>query len=109
MTEPGVEYTLDFPKYLDGYEAETEAKGYLVDLKVSAGELTFTFSVYDPTRLAQGVAEETAADGYFALTLVRGPAAAGLGNAAKMLPGCVDPGYGRSTRSRRRPQGGAVQ
>ena len=68
MTEPGVEYTLDFPKYLDGYEAETEAKGYLVDLKVSAGELTFTFSVYDPTRLAQGVAEETAADGYFALT-----------------------------------------
>jgi len=30
-------YQLIFPEYLDGYEHETESKGYLVDVKVVIG------------------------------------------------------------------------
>ena len=31
------DYELRFPDYLDGYESETEAKGYLTEVRILAG------------------------------------------------------------------------
>jgi hypothetical protein len=51
-------YDIRFPDYLDGYEAETEAKGYLVGVVVIAQGRTFELTVYDHARLAQDVGDE---------------------------------------------------
>jgi hypothetical protein len=58
MTDHDVPYTLEFPEYLDGYEMETEAKGYLIGVKVSTADETFQLTVYDAERLAQDVKSE---------------------------------------------------
>jgi hypothetical protein len=60
-------YQLIFPEYLDGYEHETESKGYLVDVKVVIGDATLELAVYDPVRLAQEVGDEVRSAGYFAV------------------------------------------
>jgi len=61
-------YDLQFPDYLSGYENETEAKGYLVGVKVVSPDATFDLTVYDPFRLGQDVAEEVRSDSYFTAT-----------------------------------------
>jgi hypothetical protein len=59
-------YELVFPDYLDGYEHETEAKCYLPGVRIVVDDgRTFEFTAYDPTRLAQEVADEVASDGFF--------------------------------------------
>ncbi|MFI1169862.1 hypothetical protein ACH4UM_41610 [Streptomyces sp. NPDC020801] len=58
-------YDLQLPDYLSGYEVETEAKGYLVGVKVVSSGATFELAVYDVVRLAQEVADEVQSDGYF--------------------------------------------
>ncbi|MFD2467112.1 hypothetical protein [Amycolatopsis silviterrae] len=65
-----IQYRLKFPEYFDGYEVETEAKGYLVDVVVSTGKATFTLTIYDPARLAQEIADELSSGGYFSLSNV---------------------------------------
>ncbi|AXE28196.1 hypothetical protein C0216_32450 (plasmid) [Streptomyces globosus] len=55
-------YQVEFPDYLDGYEAETEAKGYLVGVVVSAGGRSFELTVYDRDRLTQEINDELASD-----------------------------------------------
>ncbi|MGW2857042.1 hypothetical protein ACWDAZ_35755, partial [Streptomyces sp. NPDC001215] len=60
-------YDLQFPDYLSGYEVETEAKGYLVGVKVVSSGATFELTVYDAERLAQEVADEVQSDGSFAV------------------------------------------
>lgn len=60
-------YDLQFPDYLSGYEVETEAKGYLVGVKVVSSGATFELTVYDVVRLAQEVADEVQSDGSFAV------------------------------------------
>ncbi|MEU6759788.1 hypothetical protein [Streptomyces sp. NPDC046685] len=61
-------YDVRFPDYLDGYEAETEAKGYLVGVVVSAGNRSFELAVYDRTRLLQELDDELDSDrAYFAV------------------------------------------
>lgn len=67
MTVVSVAYELEFPVYLDGYELETEAKGYLVDLVVRSGPRQWNLTVYDPTRLSQEVVDELRASGHLAL------------------------------------------
>ncbi|MBL7502377.1 hypothetical protein I6A84_15345 [Frankia sp. CNm7] len=63
-------YNLRFPEYLDGYEAETEAKGYLVDVIVSTGKAEFDLTVYDPVRSVQEISDEVTSGGYFAMANV---------------------------------------
>ncbi|MEV0250579.1 hypothetical protein AB0H76_28565 [Nocardia sp. NPDC050712] len=72
MTEHGRElrYTVSFPEYLDGYEFETEAKGYLVELSVATVAAAFTITVFDPARLTQEIADEVAEFGYCTLSNV---------------------------------------
>ncbi|MEU4116520.1 hypothetical protein AB0F71_18755 [Kitasatospora sp. NPDC028055] len=65
-----IQYSLRFPEYLDGYEVETEAKGYLVDVKVSTEKATFDLTIYDPVRLAQEISDEVSVGGYFAMANV---------------------------------------
>ncbi|MFI8281253.1 hypothetical protein ACIGBH_41705 [Streptomyces sp. NPDC085929] len=61
-------YHVKFPNYLDGYEAETEAKGYLVGVVVSAGNRSFELTVYDQARLVQELDDELDSDrAYFAV------------------------------------------
>ncbi|MGY5129798.1 hypothetical protein [Streptomyces nigrescens] len=60
-------YDLQFPDYLAGYEFETEAKGYLVGVRVVAPEATYELTVYDVARLEEEVAEEVQSDGSFAV------------------------------------------
>ncbi|MFJ2746719.1 hypothetical protein [Streptomyces sp. NPDC087297] len=61
-------YHVRFPDYLDGYEVETEAKGYLVGVVVSAGTRSFELTVYDRARLAQELDDELDSDrAYFAV------------------------------------------
>ncbi|EFL15433.1 MULTISPECIES: hypothetical protein [Streptomyces] len=61
-------YHVRFPDYLDGYEAETEAKGYLVGVVVSAGNRSFELTVYDRARLVQELDDELDSDrAYFAV------------------------------------------
>ncbi|MFD8630832.1 hypothetical protein [Streptomyces sp. NPDC059533] len=55
-------YNLKFPDYLDGYEVETEAKGYLVGVVVSAGDRTFDLAIYDQARLVQELDDELGSD-----------------------------------------------
>lgn len=62
-----IPYDLEFPEYLSGYEVETEAKGYLVDLKVSTENAVFDLTVYDPVRLAQELSDDISSVGYFAV------------------------------------------
>ncbi len=62
-------YDIRFPEYLDGYEAETAAKGYLVGVAVSAGGRTFDLTVYDRARLVQELDDELNSDrAYFAVS-----------------------------------------
>ena len=67
MNVVSADYEVEYPAYLDGYELETEAKGYLVDLVVRSGPRRWNLTVYDPTRLSQEVADELRVSGYFAL------------------------------------------
>ncbi|WP_336051603.1 hypothetical protein [Streptomyces sp. CA2R101] len=60
-------YDLQFPDYLAGYEAETEAKGYLVGVRVVAPEATYELTVYDVARLEEEVSEEVESYGSFAV------------------------------------------
>ncbi|MGG7570805.1 hypothetical protein [Streptomyces sirii] len=60
-------YDLQFPEYLAGYEVETEAKGYLVGVRVVALEATYELTVYDVARLGEVVADEVESDGSFAV------------------------------------------
>ncbi|MGW4945513.1 hypothetical protein ACWEOZ_28440 [Actinoplanes sp. NPDC004185] len=62
-------YEIRFPEYLDGYEAETEAKGYLVGVAVIADGRTFDLTVYDRSRLVQELDDELNSDlAYFAVS-----------------------------------------
>ncbi|NJP46472.1 hypothetical protein [Actinacidiphila epipremni] len=63
-------YRLEFPEYLDGYEIETEAKGYLVEVRISVEGDVFDLVVYDPVRLQQEVVDEISENGYFAVANV---------------------------------------
>ncbi|MFE2413337.1 MULTISPECIES: hypothetical protein [unclassified Kitasatospora] len=65
-----IPYSLRFPEYMDGYEVETEAKGYLVDVVISTEEAAFDLTVYDPVRLAQEVSDEVPSSGYFVMANV---------------------------------------
>jgi hypothetical protein len=67
---PTVPYDIEFPGYLDGYEFETESKGYLVDLIVRSGDREWNITVFDPVRLAQDVTDDVRNYGYFALANV---------------------------------------
>ncbi|MEV8508784.1 hypothetical protein AB0368_28690 [Actinoplanes sp. NPDC051475] len=58
-------YELIFPDYLDGYEHETEAKGYLVGVSVVVDGQPADFVVYDPVRLMQEVADAIESAGLF--------------------------------------------
>ncbi|MEV6304033.1 hypothetical protein AB0M02_31835 [Actinoplanes sp. NPDC051861] len=58
-------YEIKFPEYLDGYEAETEAKGYLVGVAVIAGGQMFELTVYDRIRLSQELDDELNSDRAF--------------------------------------------
>ncbi|MGW7021464.1 hypothetical protein ACWGGS_19285 [Streptomyces decoyicus] len=60
-------YDLQFPDYLAGYEVETEAKGYLVGVRVVVPEATYELTVYDVARLEEEVADEVESDGSFAV------------------------------------------
>ena len=60
-------YELLFPDYLSGYESETEAKGYLVDLVIVTPDATYEVTVYDTVRLAEQITDEVASDGQFAV------------------------------------------
>ena len=60
------EYEVEFPAYLDGYELETEAKGYLVDVLLRSGAQQWNLTVYDPVRLEQEIADEIRGSAYFA-------------------------------------------
>ena len=42
MTVVSADYEVEYPVSLDGYELETEAKGYLVDLVVRSGPRRWT-------------------------------------------------------------------
>ncbi|MFF4111909.1 hypothetical protein [Streptomyces sp. NPDC001714] len=55
---------------MDGYEVETEAKGYLVGLTVSTKGARFDLTVYDPARLAQEILDEVSTAGFFAMANV---------------------------------------
>jgi hypothetical protein len=59
-------YELTFPDYLDGYEHETESKGYLVDVKIVLESGTIGLTIYDRVRLQQDLDDEMASDGCFA-------------------------------------------
>jgi hypothetical protein len=48
-------YDVIFPECLDGYEFETEAKGYLVGVSVVTKGQTFELTIYDQTRLTQEI------------------------------------------------------
>jgi hypothetical protein len=62
-------YDIRFPEYLNGYEAETEAKGYLVGVAVIADGRTFDLTVYDRARLVQELDDELESDrAYFAVS-----------------------------------------
>ncbi len=69
-SEAGTGYELRFPDYLDDYEFETEAKGYLTEVRILAGAAGYTLTVYDPVRLAQDAAHEVRRYGYMALANV---------------------------------------
>src|SRR5690348_6402341 len=58
-------YEIRFPDYLDGYEVETEAKGYLVDVRIICDRREYRLDIYSAVRLAQDVVDEVASDGYF--------------------------------------------
>lgn len=61
-------YDVRYPEYLDDYEAETEAKGYLVGVVVIAGDRIFDLTVYDRARLVQELDDELDSDrSYFAV------------------------------------------
>lgn len=61
-------YDVSFPEYLDGYEAETEAKGYLVGVAVIVDDRTFDLTIYDRARLVQELDDELGSDrAYFAV------------------------------------------
>ncbi len=61
-------YDIRFPEYLDGYEAETEAKGYLVGVAIIADGQTFDLTVYDRARLVQELDDELNSErAYFAV------------------------------------------
>ena len=62
-------YDVRFPEYLDDYEAETEAKGYLVGVTVIVDDRIFDLTVYDRARLVQELDDELGADrAYFAVS-----------------------------------------
>lgn len=61
-------YELRFPDYLDGYEMETEAKGYLPGVAVVVRGVKAMLTVYDPSRIAQQAADEVMADGFLAVS-----------------------------------------
>lgn len=63
-----MDYKVVFPAYLDGYEAETEAKGYLVDVVVSTDFGEIDLVLYDPVRLSQEIEDEMASVGYFVVS-----------------------------------------
>jgi hypothetical protein len=59
-------YVVHFPYYFDEREWEVTAKGWFSDLLVEYGGRVYRPVFYDPTRLAQEVADEvTSARGYF--------------------------------------------
>lgn len=62
-----ISYSLVYPEYLDGYENETEAKGYLSEVRIVVGEVVYDLTVYDPIRLAQEVNDELVQYGYMAV------------------------------------------
>lgn len=61
-------FEVEFPEYLDGYEFETESKGYLVDVVVRSGARQWRVTVYDVVRLHQEASDEVRASGSFALS-----------------------------------------
>ncbi|MFJ4870340.1 hypothetical protein [Streptomyces sp. NPDC088757] len=82
-------YHVRFPDYLDGYEVETEAKGYLVGVTVSAGSRSFELTIYDRARLVQELDDELDSDvSYFAipnLLVVRSVTRGEISNAIENL------------------------
>ncbi|MGW7684520.1 hypothetical protein ACWGID_27505 [Kribbella sp. NPDC054772] len=64
----GAPFEIEFPSYLDGYEFETESKGYLVDLVVRSGDRVWNLTVYDAVRLQQEVSDEVRSSGYTTLS-----------------------------------------
>lgn len=60
-------YSLIYPEYLDGYENETEAKGYLSGVRIIVGGMVYELTVYDPIRLAQEANDEVVGYGYMAV------------------------------------------
>jgi hypothetical protein len=61
-------FEVQFPEYLEGYEFETESKGYLVDVIVRSGARRWSLTVYDVVRLNQEVSDEVRTSGVFALS-----------------------------------------
>ncbi|MEV6270185.1 hypothetical protein AB0L64_23675 [Kribbella sp. NPDC051936] len=60
---PEVPFEVHFPDYLEGYEFETEAKGYLTDVVVRSGVRQWRLTVYDVVRLNQEVSDEVRTSG----------------------------------------------
>lgn len=63
-------FEINFPEYLEGYELETESKGYLVDVVIRSGARVCRLTIYDPGRLQQEIADEVHASGSLALSNV---------------------------------------
>ncbi|GAA1577169.1 hypothetical protein GCM10009804_37210 [Kribbella hippodromi] len=64
------DFEVEFPGYLDGYEFETESKGYLVDVVVRRGVRQWNLTIYDSARLHQEVLDEIERSGRCALSHV---------------------------------------
>ena len=58
-------YELRFPAYLDGYELETEAKGYLSEVRLLVDDRVIEFAVYDEIRLGQEIADGVRSSGFY--------------------------------------------
>ncbi|GAA1616048.1 hypothetical protein GCM10009733_010420 [Nonomuraea maheshkhaliensis] len=59
-------YIINFPNWLDGYEHETQSKGYLVGVRVESDNRVYDLVIYDPIRLRQDIEDEVQSAGYFA-------------------------------------------
>jgi hypothetical protein len=51
-------YEIEFPKGFDEFEWEVEAKGWLQGVVVTIERRRYRVTFYDPTRLAQDIADE---------------------------------------------------
>jgi hypothetical protein len=82
-------YEVRFPEYLDDYEVETEAKGYLAGVMVITEGRTVDLTVYDQVRLAQEISDDLGSErAYFAmpnLLVVRSVTKAEISRAVERL------------------------